>query len=246
MMTFKKLVYFVCAFAVFFTLANSAIAGNDKELIKIYDGYNVVAKAGDVDKMLGFRTSEMEKEIREQMKKPEDRDYFILIGRAQVPESYEVEHITWSKKGNEADLYLLCQLPAMKEIKRPRTKMEMMVSFKKESGKWKMDIIRPLGNPSEIKRPKNLTYNESDAKQDVTLASIAGRIVSLTFKPDHTLVMVRVMDEEIAVFLPPKETLIKAKVNFEELAPWKMRIFTGYPHKTDKLKFFATGDHPME
>jgi hypothetical protein len=135
----------------------------------------------------------------------------------------------------------------MKEIQRSKKAvMEVVIPFKKEKGKWKMVHITPLGDPSQIKRPKDLAYNEKDADTSVTSASVAGRIVKFEFKPDHTLFIVRVMDEEIAVFLPPKATLEKAGVVFDDLAPWKMREFTGFPHKKDKLKFFATGDRPME
>jgi hypothetical protein len=135
----------------------------------------------------------------------------------------------------------------MKEIQRSKkTVMEVVVSFRKEKGKWKMGHLTPLADPGRIKRPKDLAYNEKDADTDVTSASVAGRIVKLEFKPDHTLALVRVMEEEIAVFLPPRATLEKAGVDFDDLAPWKMREFTGFPHKKDKLKFFATGDKPME
>lgn len=229
------------------TMAYGAQAGNEKELKDVFDAYNGFAKAGDVDKMLALRTSAVEKEIRPQIQKKEDRDGFVLMGRAQIPDSYEVQHVAWAKDGTSADLYSLWHLPPMKEIERLKEAVaEVMLSFKKESGKWKIDNILPLADPSQIKRPKDLVYNQKDADTDVTSASVAGRIVKLEFKPDHTLVMVRVMDEEIAVFLPPKATLEKAGMKFEDLAPWKMREFTGYPHKTDKLKFFATGDNPVE
>lgn len=243
----KITLYMLLAVPILSTMAYGAMAGNEKELKDVFDAYNGFAKAGDVDKMLALRTSEVEKEIRPQITKKQDREMFVMMGKAQVPDSYEVQHVQWSKDGTSAELYSLWHLPPMKEIQRMKAAVvEVMVSFKKENGKWKLDNIMALGDPSQIKRPKDLVYDKKDADTDVTSASVAGRIVKLEFKPDHTLVMVRVMDEEIAVFLPPKATLEKAGMKFEDLAPWKMREFTGYPHKTDKLKFFATGDSPVE
>jgi hypothetical protein len=198
---------FVVLFITAFT--NVGFAADDKELTKIYDAYNIAAKGGDVDGMLAMRTAAAEKEVRGQIQKPENRDYFVMINRAQAPESYDVEHVEWSKKKDAADLYLMCQLPEMREIKRKRTSIEVLVTLKKEGGKWKLDHFMPLGEPSQIKRPKDLSYNKADANQDVTSASVAGRIVSITFEPDHTLIMVRVMDEEVAVFLPSKDVLAR-------------------------------------
>jgi len=220
-------------------------AGNEKELRNVFDTYNKYAQADNMKKMLSMLTSAMKEEITSQIKNREDRDYFVLVSKGQVPSSYEVQHITLSKDGNRADMYMLMHLPAMKEIDRKKTDMEAMVSFEKEKGTWKMEGITPLGDPSQIKRPKDLTYNKNDA-DDGQYGSVAGRIVKLEFKSNHTLIILRVIDEEIAVFLPPKKTLEGADVNLDDLAPWKMREFTGFPHKTDKLRFFATGDRPME
>jgi hypothetical protein len=75
---------------------------------------------------------------------------------------------------------------------------------------------------------------------------IAGRIVKTEFKPDSTLVLLRVLDEENAVFLPKKEVLEKAGVPLSDLEPWKRQEFEGHPHQSDKLKFFATGGKLLE
>jgi hypothetical protein len=239
--------HLLLAFPLLVAMTHDAAAADEKDLRAVFDAYNSAAKAGNVDKMLSLRTAETEQEIRGQLRKKEDREDFVILGRAQVPDTYDIQHINWAKDGKNADLYALWHLPPMKEIQRTKkADLEARIVFKKEKGVWKMGTVYPLADPAQIKRPKNLTFNEKDAEANVSSASVAGRIVKLEFKPDHTLVMVRVMDEEIAVFLPKKEELQKAGVNFEDYAPWKMREFSGYPHKTDKLKFFATGDNPME
>jgi hypothetical protein len=224
---------------------NVAGAQDASELGRIFDAYNAAAKAGDVDKMLSLRTAEQQKEIRGQITKKEDRDVFVLLARAQIPESYRTEHVSWAKSGKSATLYLLGQFAAMPKIQRPRMRMEESLSFKKEDGQWKFDLARPLGEPDKIKRPKDLTRDPKDANLNAS-GSIGGRIVKTEFKPDYTLVLLRVMDEENAVFLPAKAVLEKAGVPLSELVPWQLYEFKGHPHKTDKLKFFATSGHPIK
>jgi hypothetical protein len=116
---------------------NVAVAQEGLELGRIFDRYNAEAKAGDVNKMLSLRTTESQKEIRSQIAKKEDRDYFQLISRAQVPESYQIQHVSRAKSGKSATLYLLGQYAAMPEIQRPRTRMEVSVTFKKKTARGK-------------------------------------------------------------------------------------------------------------
>ena len=75
---------------------------------------------------------------------------------------------------------------------------------------------------------------------------IGSRIVKTEFHPDHTLVVVRVMDEENADFLPSKDVLQRSGLPLEELDPWNIYEFTGHPHKSDKQKFFGTGGKLVE
>jgi hypothetical protein len=217
----------------------AAGAQDQAALGRVFAAYNLAAKAGDVDKMLSLRTSQQQQDIRRQIGKKEDREAFIFLARAQIPESYQIEHVSWAKNGKSATLYMLGQFPAMPEMKRPRLRMEESLTFKKENGQWKFDVALPLGEPGKIKRPKDLTYNPQDAKSN-TFGEVAGRIIKTEYKPGYTLVLLRVLDEENAVFLPAKEVLIKAGVPLADLEPWKFQEFKGHPHKTDKLKFFAT------
>ncbi len=243
---FNRLSFFSIVLLACFTVAGAAVAAQGAaELTRAFDEYNSVSKVGDVKKMLSLRTVEQQKDIGKQIVKKEDRDYFLLISRAQIPELYEVQHVAWSANGQSANLYLLSQLPAMREIDRPRTRFEEMISFKKEDGKWKIDLVLALGDPDKVKHPKDLIYEPKDADLNVS-GEIGGRIVKTEFYPGYTLVLVRVMDEENAVFLPGKEVLQRAGVPLEDLEPWKIQQFSGHPHKSDKQKFFATSGKLVE
>jgi len=215
------------------------------ELTQIFDAYNAAAKAGEVDKMISLRTAEVRKEVRRDIKKKEDRELFVLLGRSQTPESYEAQHVAVARDGKTATLYILAQFAAMPEVERPRSRMEAAITFNKENNKWKMKSLLPLGDPDKVTRPKDLNYNPKAADLDRE-GSIGGRIVKIEFKPGYTLVMVRVMDEENAVFLPSKEKLQESGMSLEELVPWNIFEFSGHPHKKDKLKFFATSGKMVE
>ena len=224
---------------------NMASAQDAAEFGRIFDAYNVAANAGDVSTMLSLRTTEIQKEISEQIKGKKDRAYFLFISRAQVPESYQIQHVSRAKSGQSVTLYLLGQFSAMPEMQRPRLRMEELIAFKKENGVWKIDKALPLGDPDKIQRPKDLTHDPQDANLNAT-GEIAGRIVKTEFKPGYTLVLLRVMDEEHAVFLPAKEELEKADMPLKSLDPWNLYQFSGHPHKSDTLKFFATRGKSIE
>ena len=72
------------------------------------------------------------------------------------------------------------------------------------------------------------------------IGEIAGRMVKTEYKPDYTLVILRVMDEDNAVFLPAKEVLVKAGVPLADLDPGSCTSSRAIRTKRDKLKFFAT------
>ena len=99
-----------------------------------FDDYNAAAKSGDVDKMLSLRTAASQKEIRPQIVKKEDRDLSLLLGRAQIPESYQIEHVSVGKDGKKGTLDVVGQFAALADIKRPRMRPEESISFKQENG----------------------------------------------------------------------------------------------------------------
>lgn len=236
-----------CALGLLLVAAVATRAGAQDvtELTRTLDNWHAAAKAGDVDKWLSARTADVRKEMPPEMTQAQHRKQAALFARMQAADSYEVQHVDWSKDGRSATLFILAQFSAMPEAERPAGRMEESIAFKKESNNWKIDVVRPLADPDKIKRPADLTYDPENANQD-SQGNIGGRIVSVEFKPKYTLVMLRVMDEENAVFLPPKEVLEKSGETAETLAPWKLHEFDGHPHKNDPLKFFATGGKSIE
>lgn len=228
-------------------LALPAVAGaqDSAPLKRAFDAYRAAVMAGNLDQLLALFSAETAKETREETKDPENVKDLMHFASLQMPESYQVQHVAWGKNGDKATLYLLGEYAAMPEIERARMQAEASVNFKHENGDWKIERFRVLADPKEIKHPKDVNYDPENAKEEAR-SEIAGRVVSSDFRSDCTVVILRVLDEEDAIFLPTKAVLEKAGRKAEDYAPWKMLVFSGHPHRTDPLKFFATGDHDME
>jgi hypothetical protein len=235
---------FALALALVGAVATTAKGQDSGELTRTLDAWHAAGQAGEIDKWLAVRTAEVRKDMPPEMLSPKHRKQAAMFARIQAAESYEVQHVAWGKDGRSATLYIVARFTAMPEAERPAGRAEESIAFKKEGGTWKIDIVRPLADPDKIKRPADLSYDPENANENRS-GNLGGRIVKTEFKPNYTLVIVRVMDEEDAVFLPPKDVIAKAGETAETLAPWKLHEFDGHPHKTDPLKFFATGGKPL-
>jgi hypothetical protein len=225
--------------------SGSALAAQDtKEVMKVYDAYLAAVKSGNADRILGYYSAQQQQDIGKSITKKDQRKDFIMMARFILPESYEVKHSVWSRDGKKANIYIEAQLPALPEFNRGRTSMEAMLRFVKENSGWKIDIITPLADLGKIRRSKDLSYNEDEANREQKM-NIGGRIVFSEYKDNYTIAMLRVMETEVAVFLPPRKVLLEAGVLPDDLKPWGMYEFDGNPHKSDDLKFFATGGKPI-
>ena len=226
-------------------VAGRAEAQDPADLTRVLDAWHSAAKSGNLDQWVAVRTADIKKELTHDIAPAANRKRAVVFARAQAADSYEVQHVAWNKDGKTATLYILAQFSAMPEAQRPAGRMEESITFKKEAGAWKMELVRPLGDPDKIKHPADLKYDPDNANLESD-GNIGGRIVSVDFKPTYTVVILRVLDEENAVFLPPKDVLEKAGETSDTLAPWKLHEFDGHPHKTDSQKFFATAGKPIE
>jgi len=227
-------------------VCNARVAGQNMlaELKNVYDNYNSAIKERDFNKVLSYCTSDLQKEILSQVKTKTEQDDLMINGLMQIPESYEIQHIASQEDSTKVTVNTIMQFSAMKEIERERSRIECEIHFKKEKDQWKLESVWFLTDPDKINRPKDYTYNQGDAELEKD-GNIGGRIVRTDFMPNYTVVVLRVLDEEDAVFLPPKEDLIKFGVSVNDLIPWKIYEFTGHPSKTDKLKFFAVTGKPV-
>jgi len=236
----------VLLFLCFIALTKLMPAQQDLQakVIAVYKQYCNAAKAGNFEAVVAVKSAEVKKEIQQRLKTKKDKTLFLEWERLQIPESYEVQHLEYDSIKYEVNLYLLSLYEGNEKFGTERGKKEMLLTFKNEANTWKLHESLSLGDPDKIIRPKDLTYDtlQIDEEQE---GEVGGRIIKTEFCKEYTLVVLRVMDEENAIFLPSKDELAKERFNFHELDPWNLYAFTGHPHKTDKLKFFATSGHPV-
>jgi hypothetical protein len=211
---------------------------------EIFESYNKARQEGIFEKIISFYTSEVQNEITSQVKSEEERKEFLSSGKVLIPESYEILHMEAGKDSQSYILHTILQFSEMKEIKRERSRIECDIHYKKENNQWKLESLWYLTDPDKIVRPHDFTFNSDQADLDKE-GSIGGRIVRTEFNPGYTIVIIRVLDEENAVFFKSKEELLREGISLKELEPWKVYEFSGHPHKTDKLKFFATSGKPV-
>jgi hypothetical protein len=236
---------FITLFLMILSCRDDTIGQNlSADLKNVFDKYNSAMKEGDFNKILFYCTNDLKKEILSQVTTKKDQDDLILNGKIQIPESYEIQHVASDKDSLKVTVYVIMQFSAMQEIGRDRSRIECEIHYKKESDIWKIESVWFLNDPDKIIHPKDYTYNLGDAAMDKD-GNIGGRIVRTEFLPDYTLVILRVLDEENAVFLPPQKDLVKNGISIKDLYPWNIYEFTGHPHITDKLKFFAVSGKPV-
>jgi hypothetical protein len=243
---FKNSLLFITVLITFIFYGVQTAGQNlSADLKNVFDKYNTAMKERDFNKILIYCSSDLQKEILSQVKTKTGQDDLMLNGQMQIPESYEILHIATEQDSSKATVFTIMQFSAMKEIERERSRIECEIHYKKEKDQWKLESVWFLTDPDKINRPKDYTYNPGDMDLEKD-GNIGGRIVRTDFMPDYTMVILRVLDEENAVFLPPKEDLIKYGISVKDLSPWNIYEFTGHPHKTDKLKFFGISGKPAD
>lgn len=221
-------------------VALPALAVETEELTKALDAYNAAVKAKDVPQMLALRAAERREQMGAQLTDAEKVETFLLSSLAVIPDRYTVQHVSWNDEQTHATLFLLSDFSEMEQVKRPQVRMEEWVSLRKEEGGWKVRDTRLLSDPSKLKALANDQYDPAQAK-DGEVIRLAGRVIRVEYRDDHTLLVLRGAEEERAVFLPPKELLEQQRVPLEPFAPWKIHEFVGHAHKSDAQKFFAKG-----
>jgi len=207
-----------------------------EELKLVFDEFNTAIANGKLEEGVKVRTGESKQSIMDAMKTKEEKLGTEQMLKAMIPLSCTLDHL--DVKDSKAILYMTATLP---DPEKPTEKyrVEMMVNFAMDEGTWKMDQIMYLMNPDTIKRSPDQTFEPKENFDLNKNTVIGGRIVSVKFEPEYTLVAIRMLDEENLVFLPKKEDLEKSGVKTELLIPWKTLQVEGNPHKTNPLKILG-------
>ena len=106
-----------------------------RRLLDLYERYNTAIKAGRLDQALSLRPVALVRELRGQLKTPEDWQGFLDSSRLTIPSGVLVRHAAVSKDGNKAVFHTV----AAKSVPPSGSTVhsEMKLEFVKEDGTWK-------------------------------------------------------------------------------------------------------------
>ena len=214
-----------------------------EHLLGIYHDYNRAVAAGDIEAALRLRGAEAAGQLRREIADRKRRREFLDLSRQMTPDSVEVRHGSLSGDGARASLITLARKtmppgPSTPDMPPPGTilRSELTLDFVKEGGVWKYDRQTFGMDPDKIAPCRDERFEPISAYDETRSLSIGGRIARVAFAPDHTLVVLRVLDEETCAFLPPRERLVARGFDPAWLAAYAVLTGEGHPHKTDPQK----------
>jgi hypothetical protein len=229
-------------------VANPMDPALQQQLLGVYDAYNKDLLAGKVTDAVNLRSAEMRASAAKEMPTEAARQRFVAMAKTMVPDTVEPLHASINAAGDKATIITLGSKTIPKGVKLPPgapppgTVMhsELTLSYLKESDGWKLDDQMFGPDPADIRKCRSDKYDGEAAFNGNKTTSMGGPIVRVDFAADHTLIVVRVVDEENCVFLRDnKDDLAKHGVDPAKLVPYAVVEIEGHPHKTDKQKVLA-------
>jgi hypothetical protein len=203
-----------------------------QDFTRIYDGYVAAVKQGTFRKVSAFFSQQLKKDLAD----PEDQERFMTMAKFMLPASYETVFFTMTNGGQKAEVQIVATINVPEDVQKehnlpPTQHLELILNFVKEGGQWKWDGPTILGDPDRRARPKDLNMGSRSDYKDSN-AQMGGQILRMEKQAAGTVYVIRVLDEEIAAFVPA------AKVS-AGFVPGCVLTLSGAEHKTDKLKFWA-------
>ncbi len=219
-----------------------------QQLLGVYDGYNNALLAGKLPDAIKLRSAHTRAEAQKEMPNAAARQRFLAMAKTMVPDTLQVAHASINAAGDKASIITVAAKTTSRTAKIPpggpapgsTLHSELTLSFVKESDGWKLDDQMFGPDPASITACKNNEYEPETAYDTDKTVSMGGPIVRVDFQPDHTMVVIRVVDEENCVFLRAnKEELLKHGLSPDKLVPYVIVEIEGSPHRTDKQKVLA-------
>ena len=217
-----------------------------QQLLALYDGYNKAIAAGKLSEALAFRTAETRARAQKEMKTAKDRQEFLAMAKATIPDAMEVRHATINAAGDKAELLTVVSktFPPGRQVPNgppPGTTAhsELTLGFARQGNAWKLDDLLYGPDPAQIvacKDERNEPMSAYDAEKDV---SLGGPIARVDFHPDYTLIVVRVVDEENCAFLPSREEIARHGIDPARLVPYAIVDMTASPHRSNRQKMLV-------
>ena len=218
------------------------------ELLGLYDRYNQAMAAGKLADAVALRGPEARAELNAEMKKSaRARADLLRMGQMMAPDRYEAQHASLSADGQSATIVVLGTKTVTAAMRipggpKPGTvgQSEVSLVFGRHDGAWKLDDMVFGMDPAEIKPCRDAAEERISAYDEGRQVSFGGPIRRVVFSPDHTLVVIRVVDEEDCAILPPREQMSRLGVRPEALVPYAMVDLEGLAHRSDTQRDWVT------
>ena len=209
------------------------MAQTAQEFTKIYDSYLAAVKTGKYSQVEPFISAE----IRDEVPTPDAQARYMDLVRQMVPVKYETEFAKVAKDGKSADVNIIATFAVPEQEQKEQhlgstQRAEMILNFVQESGQWKMGPPTFLGDPSARAQPKDLNMGTRADYAEGNNTDVGGVILRLEKQSAGTVYVIRLPDQEIAIFVPA------AKVS-DAFVPGVILVAHGAENKTDKLKLWA-------
>jgi hypothetical protein len=218
-----------------------------RELLGLYDRYSKLMIAGNLSEAARSRTAPARAELLALAKKPgREQAEMKQMARLMTPDDVTPVHANLAAGGNAATIRAVASKTWPAGLKMPNapkpgtvTHGEITLQFEREGQEWKLSdqIFGP--DPASIKACHDEPVETETAYDRNRSSNVGGQIRQVDFKPDHTLVVIRIVDEEDCLVLPPRDRLAQHDSNPDKLVPWAVIEADGAPHRGDKQRFWA-------
>jgi hypothetical protein len=218
-----------------------------QELLGIYDRYGQWIQAGKMAEAAQLRTAKPRAEMLALGRKPKrEQTEMLEMARLMTPDAVTPIHATLDPDGKTAMIVTLATktMPANVNIPgapKPGTVThgEVTLRFERDGAAWKL-VDQSFGpDPAAIVACRDDPVESETAYNQDANSNVGGQIRRVDFKPDHTLVVIRIVDEENCLILPSRDRLAAHEGHPDKLVPWALIEIDGAPHRSDKQRFWA-------
>ena len=218
-----------------------------QQLLTLYNSYNKAILTGKIADIAAFRTAEgRDKWLAEAKKTRKQQAETLDMARQMTPDSVEPVHATLSGDGNTATIVTLASKAVAANPRRqggpkPGSVLhgELTLTFAREGQQWKLADLLFGMDPADLKTCKDETTETIAAYDRDHDVSLGGPIRRVGFKPDHTLLVIAIMNVENCAILPNREGLAKLGINPDQLVPYAIVEMEASPHRIDKQRVWV-------
>lgn len=224
------------------------------QLLALYYRWAGLLSDGKLTDAAAISGPDLRGQIADTAKNKEDAANLAAMAKAMTPDTVEPKHAVVSKDGKQAIIIGLATSKIPLNAKLPPdgpkpgsiVQGELTLKFEREGTDWKF-VEQDFGpGPADIKACHDDATEKLSSYDRSQSQNAGGPIARVEFKPDHTLVVFRIVDEENCAILPPKEQLAKNGFDASSLVPYAIIEIDGYPSKTDKQRVWADKYHIVQ